>query len=506
MNARNPASPRLRPAAKAEDESALLRGLMDLARKAFDKHKFAEAEQLCLKLLVRDVHQPECLSLLGRTLYETGRTEASVAIFRRAIRIDPGNASHHSNLGLALKDLGHDAESLATLRHAVRLDPLLAEAHNNLGIFLLENGKIDEAMESLHLSVRLKPNWAPLLNNLGAAYSDLGRHSRAMETLDRALALDPTHIGAKWNRALALLLHGDFREGWQEHEIRWQRPECPRHFAGPLWKGEPLLGARILLHSEQGLGDSLQFLRFVPLVQAAGGVVLLDVPPGLGRVAEQFPGLAALTVSGQVPSHYAWQCPLMSLPLALGITLQNLPGSVPYLTVPADAAKAAEQFPWSNSGPRIGLVWRGNPNHRRDHLRSIPLDAFAPVLDLPGFNFFSLQITPAGARPPDVTPYESRITNLAPHLTDLADTAAMLSHLDLLLTVDTSVAHLAGALGRPVWLLLPAVPDWRWMRDREDSPWYPSARLFRQSTLGDWDSLLARVRLQLLARFPTAGK
>ncbi|HEU5352250.1 MAG TPA: tetratricopeptide repeat protein [Terracidiphilus sp.] len=478
---------------------------MGLARNAFEKGDLAEAEQLCLKLLARDVQHPECLNLLGRILYATGRVEASVALYHRAIRIDPGNASHHSNLGLALKDLGRHDESLAALQHAVRLDPLLAEAHSNLGIFLLERGRIDDAMEHFHQSDRLKPNWAPLLNNLGAAYSDLGQHDRAMETLNRALAADPTHVGAKWNRALALLLHGDLRQGWQEHETRWQRTERPRHFPGPLWKGEPLHGARILLHSEQGLGDSIQFLRFVPLVQAAGGTVLLDVPSGLRRLAESLPGIAALTADGQNLSDYAFQCPLMSLPLALGITLEDLPGPIPYLTVPAAAAQAAEQFPWPASGPRIGLVWRGNPRHRRDHLRSIPFETLAPILDLPGFHFFSLQITLPGTQPPDFGRFQSRITNFAPHLADLADTAAMLAHLDLLLAVDTSVAHLAGALGRPVWLLLPAVPDWRWMRDREDSPWYPSARLFRQSTLSDWGPLLDRVRRQLLARFPTAG-
>jgi len=504
MRMQPPSAARLSSHPNAAEFSALVRGMLDFARAAYEKDEMGEAERLCLKLLARDVHNPEGLNLLGRVMHSTGRTEAAVNMYRRAIRVNSVNASHHTNLGLALMDLGREDEALESLLCAVQLDPGLAEAHNNLGTLLLEQGKMDAAMREFHLSLRLKPDCVPARNNLGASYSDLGDHDPAIAEFDRALELDPSYTRARWNRALAQLLQGNYIEGWQDYEARWLRADPPRCFSCPQWKGEPLQGARILLHSEQGLGDSLQCFRYIPLVHAGGGSVILDVPPGLKRLAEQLPGVAQLTVAGRELPPFDLHCPLMSLPLAFGTTPETIPNRFPYVSVPPEAAEAAAKIPWSTSGPRVGLIWSGNPRHRRDRFRSIPIDCFQPILDLPGIHFYSLQIGPGASPLEQPGPLAARITHLAPHISDLADTAAILEHLDLLLTVDTSVVHLAGALARPVWVLVPAAPDWRWMRGRVDSLWYPTARLFRQFNWFQWQPVLEHVREALLQRFGTS--
>jgi hypothetical protein len=269
---------------------------------------------------------------------------------------------------------------------------------------------------------------------------------------------------------------------------------APRSFTQPLWRGEPIEGKRILLHAEQGLGDTLQFLRYVPMVQARGGAVVLDVQGTLRRLAAQLPGLSVLISQGE--AGFDWQCPLMSLPLAFGTTVDTIPADIPYLTIPEEAQQAAARRDWPEEGIRIGLVWSGNPKYVDDQSRSIPLTLFAQHVALEGAHLYSLQL---GAAAEQIDNAGVPVTDLREAIGDMADTAALVQHLDLVITVDTAVAHLAGALGRRTWILLPFAPDWRWLTQRQDSPWYPTARLFRQPRPGDWDAVMANVREALIA-------
>ncbi|HEV2215468.1 MAG TPA: tetratricopeptide repeat protein [Terracidiphilus sp.] len=480
-------------------ERALASGLTSLAQKAFEAGKLDEAETLCLKALRQSARSADALNLLGRILFATGRVDAATKMYARALACEERNAALHSNLGLALQALGREEEALAEHRRAVELAPELAEAQSNLGALLETRGESVEALERFERAVKLKPEDVHARNNLGVAYMDRGDHGKAIEHLDCALAIDPEFAKARWNRALAHLLEGEYAKGWVDFEARWQRPERPRAFPGPLWRGEPLEGRTILLHAEQGFGDTIQFLRFVPQVTERGGRVLLDLQPALKWLAASVAGVAELTATGEALSSFDVQCPLMSLPLALGVTLDELPNRVPYLAVPAEAQRRVEQLGWSAERARVGLVWSGNPRHQRDRFRSIPLQALESLLELEGARFYSLQVGPGAAQLDEWENSSEKIRDLRMRIASFADTAALLERLDLVVTVDTAVTHLAGALGRPVWVLAAATPDWRWMRKRTDSPWYPTARIFRQARLGDWGPVIMEVREALKA-------
>jgi hypothetical protein len=325
----------------------------------------------------------------------------------------------------------------------------------------------------------------------------MGKFETAKAYCDRALAMKPDHADARFCRATMQLREGDYAEGWPNYETRWEVfKKDQRQFLQPLWKGQPLNGARIVLHEEQGLGDSLQFLRYVPLVQAAGGQVVLHVQDNLRRIAAELPGPLELAPTSERIDGVAWHCPLMSLPAAFGTTLETVPARVPYLAVPRGAAEAARDLFWPARELKVGLKWTGSATNPKNWYRSLTLDALAPLLDVEGVHFYSLQIE---ADEPGKSRWPGRITELGPQTTDMADTAAQMMHLDLVITVDTSVAHLAGALARPVWILLPVAADWRWLRDREDSPWYRTARLLRQPRYGDWKSVIARAKTMLMA-------
>ena len=372
--------------------------------------------------------------------------------------------------------------------------PHTAEASACLGSALRAVGRFEEAAACLQHALAIKPNEAGFHNSLGIVLRDLGRIDEAIAHYHQALALRPAYADARWNLGLAQLLEGNFAEGWRNYEARWQLADPPCNFPQPLWRGEPLLGARILLHAEQGLGDNLQFLRFIPQVEAAGGRVILGLPPRQHALAAGLMGVTRIEFATTPPQLFDWHCPLMSLPLALSTTLDTLPARVPYFTVPTAARERAKALDWPTHGLRVGLVWSGTPEHPSNRFRAIPLECFAALLTLEDVHFFSLQM---GTPTEELGPWRDRIVDLAPATSDMADTAAQMEQLDLILTVDTMAAHLAGALGLPVWLMLAFNHDWRWMRDREDSPWYTTMRLFRQSVPGDWQTVLKRVRDEL---------
>jgi Flp pilus assembly protein TadD len=430
---------------------------------------------------------------LGIALYALLPSDSSEAeaSFERALALNPDFAEAHNNLGLILHHRHRTPEALARFRRALALKPGYAEAYNNLGFALEAEGRMAEAGGAYQRVVQLKPDYAEAQNNLGGWHQLRGQRAEAMACFERALALKPDFAIAHYNQALLHLLQGELETGFREYEWRWGfLPR--RHFTLPLWRGQPLAGKRILLHAEQGLGDSIQFLRYVPMVAAAGGQVALEVPQPLLRLAQEIPEVSRAIQCGEALPEYDWQCPLMSLPLAFRTRLDTIPAQVPYLRIPVAARRKADRLNWRGTAPRVGLVWAGSPKHKKDRDRSIPSRLLDGLSKAAGVEFCSLQVGDEASQANALG-----IQALAPHIEDLADTAALLERLDLLISVDTAVAHLAGALGIPAWVLLPFAPDWRWLLERADSPWYPSIRVFRQPRPGDWASVLDEVHQEL---------
>ena len=439
----------------------------------------------------------DAFNMRGNAHYALKSYAAALADYERAARLRPDAAPLHNNCGNALRELGRHEEALAAFERALALAPDYAEAHSNRGNALIEMNRVEEALQAYQRALALKPDFADALINRGNALRYLDRIAEALESFDAALALAPELAEAHWNKALTCLETGDFARGFAGYEWRWKRDSelKPRGFVQPQWRGEDVRGKTILLHAEQGFGDTIQFLRYLPMVAAKGAKIVLEIPDDLRPLIGPTAGLAAVIRRGETPPPFDVHCPLMSLPLAFGTTLDTIPAAVPYLRAPAERIDKWRALLSGAARPRVGLVWSGKPTHKNDRNRSIPLAAFAPLLRTPGIAFVSLQ---KDYRDADREALEaSPLARLDHALGDFADTAAAIANLDLVIAVDTAVAHLAGSLGRPLWLLLPAIGDWRWLIGRADSPWYPSARLFRQPRIGDWQSVIAEVARDL---------
>jgi hypothetical protein len=382
----------------------------------------------------------------------------------------------------------------------VRLRPDYAEAHNNLGVALMELGELQAAMTADKEATRLDPSYAEAHNSLGVALSGLCRLDEAIAGYSEAIRLRPNYADAYLNRAFAWLLKGDFEQGWPEYEWRWRTPDfILPNFHQPQWDGGPLAGRTILLHAEQGLGDTLQFIRYVPLVRKRGGKVIVQCPRMLRRiVAKSITGIEALTVPGETPPPFQVHCPLLSLPRLLGTTLATIPADVPYLKTEPELVKRWRRELAPVEGFKVGIVWQGSPQHKRDRFRSVPLTQFAPLAAVEGVRLVSLQKGP-GSEQIAMLPEGFVAFDAGGKIDDWAETAAVAKNLDLVVTIDTALAHLAGALGVPVWVALPYAPDWRWLLGREDSPWYPTMRLFRQTEPRAWGPVFERMARECAA-------
>jgi tetratricopeptide (TPR) repeat protein len=437
---------------------------------------------------------------LANTLSVQGKMREAVAQYELALRFDPQCAKAHNNLGNVFRSLEEPEKAVEHYRQVPDDDPEFTDAYNNLGLALLSLGRHEEAIHSIARTLTLKPHVAEAHCNMGAVLHALNRVSEAHAAYSKALELKPELAKARINLGMVQLLSGDFVNGWKNYELRWNdAPLHARDFDQPQWKGEPLCGRRILLHAEQGLGDTLQFLRYVPMVQAAGGIVILEVQDRLHTLAAALPGVAEVISTGAPLPAFDCHCPLMSLPAAFGTDLESIPAAIPYLKVPPAAAAKAADFPWPEDGLRIGILWAGNPVFPNDRyrFRSAPIEVFRPLLEIEGVHLFSLQVGEHATELFDLPEFASRVVDLSPLVGDMADTAAQIAHLDLVIMVDTSVSHLAGALGVPVWVLTPFTPDWRWLQKRKDTPWYPSMKLFRQVQPGDWVPVMDAMRSEL---------
>ncbi|WP_136514987.1 tetratricopeptide repeat protein [Geomonas edaphica] len=432
----------------------------------------------------------------GALLAATGKPREATVRLTKAAELLPGRWEPHYALASALQQMGRMTETREALEAALNFGKEVPLLHEAIGIARQMVGDLLGAAESYREALRLDPSLVKARYNLATACKELGRFEEALEELREMVRRAPEHGDAHWNLAVLLLLCGDLADGWREFPWRFKKSSgAPvRRFEDVLaWDGAPLAGRTILLWGEQGAGDTLQFLRYAPLAAGHGGRVLVEVQsPALVEIARGVAGVAGAFACGDELPPFDLQASLMDLPGIFGTKLGNIPNWVPYLQVDPVRLEHCRSLVREDGTLRVGLVWRGNPAHNNDLNRSLPSSALAALAALSRVSFYSLQVGGDGDLP-------LQVTDLTPAIRDYADTAALLSLLDLVISVDTSVAHLAGALGVPVWLLVPFVPDWRWMVGREDSPWYPTMRLFRQERAGDWDGVLSRLRAELAA-------
>ena len=415
--------------------------------------RLRKAESAYREALKADPENADALHLLGTIAFQAGKYEPAVALIQRAIRINPNNANYYSNCGPALRSLN----------------------------------RYEEAIACYHSAIALAPDHPQAWYNLGKTYFDSRKPAEALAAYTRQLDLNPEHSSARWNRSLANLLLGNLTEGWREYEFRWTATaasSAKRIFAAPQWSGEPLVGKTLFIHAEQGLGDTIQFCRYAALAADRGARVSVECQPELLGLLRSISQISTLVRPGETLPAFDFQIPMMSLPMAFETSLENIPSTTPYLH--PDSARALiwkSRLEKLGSPQNIGLVWAGGEKHPSNEKRSMHLSQFAPLAELTGISWISLQ---KGSPSAQLAQASFPILDWTSELHDFSDTASLIQALDCVVTVDTAVAHLAGALGKPVWILLPFLPDFRWLLDRGDSPWYPTARLIRQTCQGDW--------------------
>ena len=515
----------------------------DRLQRAFALHQQGQLEAataLYQEVLATQPDQLDALHLSGMALHGLGRLESALASFERALKQAPRSVEAHFYSGVILTDLKRYPEALERFERTLALQPEHAEAYVNRGNVLRALQRFDQAVSSYSSAIRIRPDFALAYSNRGSALRELGDLGAALESYDRAVALKSDYATAYFNRGVVLselrqldralasydaaialardyadahyfkgllrLLTADYPQGWAEHEWRWGSgygsfSQQRRHFPQPLWLGQASIANNtVLLYAEQGLGDILQFCRYVSLVAQRGAKVILEVPASLIGLLNGLEGVAEIVLYGAPLPHFDYQCPLMSLPLAFHTTVDTIPAPTGYIK--SDVAKVAswQQRLGERRAPRIGLTWTGNPLNPHNRDRRIPLEVLLRGLPQ-GFQYVSLQkeLTDCDRRTLQANPH---ILEFSTELQDFTDTAALCQCMDLVISICTSVAHLSGALGRPTWVLLAFAADWRWLLDRSDSPWYPTAKLYRQSCAGDWSHVLEKVAADLVLALP----
>jgi tetratricopeptide (TPR) repeat protein len=506
--------------------------------------RLGEAHRLISSAVKVNPRAPQAWANLGQVLQGLKRDQDALECFDKALALAPGDVAILHNRANALLSLGRPAEALAAFQEVLARVPQHPEARLNSGIAQAALGFSEQAVAEFDHALTLVPGHPVAHFNRGIALYDLGRYADAVAAHDNALAAAPDHAGALLNRgralaalnrlddaiasygkaralrkddadshfmeSLALLTLGDYRRGFEKYEWRWRRSGMPeqKSRSRPLWLGDyPLARKTVLIHAEQGFGDTIQFARYVPLLAAAGANVVLEVQPELTALMARLDGAISVIARGEAPpQQFDVHCPLGSLPLAFKTEPATVPANIPYLAADDEHLRKWSARLGALPRPRIAIAWAGNPSHLNDRNRSIAFAQLAALFTPPlagegreGARFISIQ-REIRSEDTALLAGEARVTHVGAELENFSDTAAAIALADLVISVDTAVAHLAGAMGRPLWMLVPFAPDWRWTLDGETSPWYPTARLFRQTTLGDWDSVIARVGAEL-ARF-----
>jgi tetratricopeptide (TPR) repeat protein len=454
-----------------------------------------EANQRLLSILKTQPKEWRALHQLSEISLARSDSAQALKFMAAAMKANPGSADIKSNYGFILQKLERHEEALIYFNRALLTRPDYISALLNRGTSLYHLNRPAEALASFDRLLALDPSNVQALNNRANALHELNRFDECLASFAETLSRAPDYAEAHWNEALVRLLLGDFERGWKKYEWRWKSENHKhqrRDFVQPLWLGaERLAGRTILVHAEQGFGDTLQFMRYLPRLAARGAEVIFEVQPSLHRLLSGAKGASRVIARGEPLPRFDLHCPIMSLPLAFNTSLDTIPAEVPYLDAPIDRLHMWDARLPPSGKLRVAFAWAGNATHERDQLRSIPLAMLQPLLNSnDAIEWISVQ-RDLRAGDHEILQSNPHIRQLGLELADFSDTAAVLARADLVISVDTAVAHLAGALGRPVWLLLRYSPDFRWLLDRKDSPWYPSARLFRQDQIGQWDGVIA---------------
>ncbi|MEO5335909.1 MAG: tetratricopeptide repeat protein [Magnetospirillum sp. WYHS-4] len=433
------------------------------------------------------------LFTLAADLHRQGRLDDAIKGYARALALDPRMADAYNNLGVALRSQKKFGAAVAAYRRSLTYRPDNPGVYSNLGNALRDANRMEESVAAHRRAVELADGSVEAVYNLALAQRDAGDLAAAMRGFEDVLRRQPDHVDCHWDRALGFLVTGDLKRGFEEYEWRWKLDRSPpRQFPQPAWDGSALKGRSLLVHQEQGFGDMIQFVRYLPILKRShpDSTVILECQPELARLFSGVPGADRVVVQGGSLPPFDVHIPLLSLARVFSTSLETVPASIPYLRAPE---MHSVHLPAPPDQLKVGLAWAGKPSHRNDRNRSVSFERFLPLLEVADVFFFSLQKGESAADL-DRLCTEALIMDIGPRMQDFADTAAALQQLDLLIGVDTSVVHLAGALGRPAWVLLPYSPDWRWLLDRADNPWYPSLRLFRQNHPGQWDDVFLKVR------------
>lgn len=474
-------------------------GYRNLALALEQDGELTEALAVCGRAVELQPDDLEAYLVMASLLLKLERTGQAVSMYQLAALAAPGRSDVQASLAAALARQGRLDEASAACQKAIEISPQNVGAYLNLGIIHSKRDDFEGAIEVYRKAISIDPNSPEVSTNLGIALSNLGLSQAAIETSRRAIDLRPADPMLHYNHAMLLLLAGDLKAGFREFEWRHSHPAPmfrPRAFDVPRWSGERRNGGTLLIHAEQGLGDTLHFARFVSAAAATGGPVVLQVQPQLAELLRD--SLDVTVISRDEPEPpFDLHVPLMSLAYELGTTIETIPAERPYLKVaPAKIAEWQQRLA-KYSGLKVGVVWAGNPGHLHDQKRSLLAEVLLPCLLFPGVQLFSLQKEVRASDRPVLEQLKDKVVDLEPLLTNFAETAAAASAMDLVITVDTAVAHMAGALGKPTWILLPHILDWRWLYEREDTPWYPTVRLFRQHRSRDWESVLNRLPREL---------
>jgi tetratricopeptide (TPR) repeat protein len=475
-------------------------GLLGTAFQALKRQK--EASEAFTRALEIAPERPDIMASASITLLELRKFADALGLLERALSLSQTESSIFHNRAVIFERMGRFEDAAASYRMAISLRADDPDTWYGLGNALYSARDLDASVDAYSEAIRLRPKFAEAFNNRGRAQRSVGRIARALEDYAQAIELSPQNPDAHWNRAIGNLLEGRMVDAWEDFEWRWKTVNFPNkgdRFTQPLWQGEEIEGKSILLHAEQGLGDTIQFCRYAEMVAGRGATVYLEVPAQLHRLCSALKGVTGVIKQGDILPSFDFHCPLMSLPFAFKTTQETIPHrQSPYIVV-GDVGKNSWREKFSRKNPRkiIGLVWAGNPQHPNDGQRSVGLDRMFPIIaGLPDSQFVSFQV---GERAGDLKKYQwaGRIIDLGSDLIDFHDTASALSAIDVLISVDTSVLHLAGAIGIQTLALIPRSPDWRWMARGGSTAWYPGTKLYRQGKNGDWADSILKIRLEL---------
>ena len=475
-----------------DDKKTLSGTISFLTSEAFKYHQegnLKEAKNIYEQILEHKPKHFDALQLLGILYGQINEKDKAIKLLELALQIKPDDAPTLNNYGVILTEVNRTNDSYEALDKATNIKPDYAEAYSNKGNTLKLLGKYDDAVKAYSKAIQLKPNYAEAYNNRGVIYKELNQTDLALKDLKKAISLKPDYPEANSTLGVTLLLTGDFSKGWEQYEWRWKDlsdPSVIRSFKQPLWDGKKSLkGKSILLYSEQGLGDTIQFSRYILLIKALGAKVILETHKELLNIVGSIDSNITIILMGQTLPHFDFQCPLLSLPLKFGTGLKNIPSPNRYIWADKRIVPKWKKKIGSQKKPLIGLAWEGNPLHKNDYNRSILLAELIPHLPKK-YEYIGLQkdIRESNLK---TLKRSSMIDNLIDNNVSMDDTAAIIENLDIVISVDTSVAHLSASMGKPTWILLPFVPDWRWLLNRNDSPWYKSVKLFRQEKRGNWE-------------------